>query len=164
MELIFELVVFLVVILVKMFHYSWWSFLVQMMLRRLGSHVSTSFKWRAMPAVTQSRAMSQKLKNDEAKSTSWRDVMDRTADIFFLTEVIRALWLMTEVAMRPKVTINYPFEKGPLSTRFRGEHALRRYPTGEERCIACKLCEAVCPAQVCSHIKLLYHIIFFNIY
>ena len=46
-----------------------------------------------------------------------------------------------------KHTINYPFEKGPLSPRFRGEHALRRYPTGEERCIACKLCEAVCPAQ-----------------
>lgn len=44
-------------------------------------------------------------------------------------------------------TINYPFEKGPLSPRFRGEHALRRYPSGEERCIACKLCEAVCPAQ-----------------
>jgi NADH-quinone oxidoreductase chain I len=46
-----------------------------------------------------------------------------------------------------QVTINYPFEKGPLSPRFRGEHALRRYPTGEERCIACKLCEAICPAQ-----------------
>lgn len=45
-------------------------------------------------------------------------------------------------------TINYPFEKGPLSPRFRGEHALRRYPSGEERCIACKLCEAICPAQV----------------
>lgn len=43
-------------------------------------------------------------------------------------------------------TIYYPFEKGPISPRFRGEHALRRYPTGEERCIACKLCEAVCPA------------------
>ena len=40
----------------------------------------------------------------------------------------------------------YPFEKGPLSPRFRGEHALRRYPSGEERCIACKLCEAICPA------------------
>jgi NAD-dependent dihydropyrimidine dehydrogenase PreA subunit len=46
-----------------------------------------------------------------------------------------------------QVTLNYPFEKGPLSTRFRGEHALRRYPSGEERCIACKLCEAICPAQ-----------------
>jgi NADH dehydrogenase (ubiquinone) Fe-S protein 8 len=44
-------------------------------------------------------------------------------------------------------TIFYPFEKGPISPRFRGEHALRRYPTGEERCIACKLCEAICPAQ-----------------
>ena len=46
-----------------------------------------------------------------------------------------------------KVTVNYPYEKGPLSVRFRGEHALRRYPNGEERCIACKLCEAICPAQ-----------------
>ena len=46
-----------------------------------------------------------------------------------------------------KATINYPFEKGEISPRFRGEHALRRYPNGEERCIACKLCEAICPAQ-----------------
>jgi NADH-quinone oxidoreductase subunit I len=48
---------------------------------------------------------------------------------------------------KPKVTLSYPNEKGPLSPRFRGEHALRRYENGEERCIACKLCEAVCPAQ-----------------
>jgi NADH-quinone oxidoreductase chain I len=48
---------------------------------------------------------------------------------------------------KKKVTIRYPQEKSPLSPRFRGEHALRRYPNGEERCIACKLCEAVCPAQ-----------------
>ena len=47
----------------------------------------------------------------------------------------------------PKVTINWPFEKSAISSRFRGEHALRRYPSGEERCIACKLCEAICPAQ-----------------
>ncbi len=47
---------------------------------------------------------------------------------------------------RPKITVQYPEEKTPLSTRFRGLHALRRYPNGEERCIACKLCEAVCPA------------------
>lgn len=53
---------------------------------------------------------------------------------------------------REPATINYPFEKGPLSPRFRGEHALRRYPNGEERCIACKLCEAVCPAQVNAYI------------
>ena len=51
------------------------------------------------------------------------------------------------ISSRPKATLNYPFEKGPLSPRFRGEHALRRYPNGEERCIACKLCEAICPAQ-----------------
>ena len=50
-------------------------------------------------------------------------------------------------APRAAAQINYPFEKGPLSPRFRGEHLLRRYPSGEERCIACKLCEAVCPAQ-----------------
>lgn len=49
--------------------------------------------------------------------------------------------------VRRKATVNYPFEKGPLSARFRGEHALRRYANGEERCIACKLCEAICPAQ-----------------
>ena len=48
---------------------------------------------------------------------------------------------------KPKATINYPFERGPISPRFRGELALRRYPNGEERCIACKLCEAICPAQ-----------------
>ena len=80
-------------------------------------------------------------------STSIGTILDRTAEIFFMTEIFRGLWLTFEVAMKPKVTINYPFEKGPLSTRFRGEHLLRRYPSGEERCIACKLCEAICPAQ-----------------
>lgn len=66
---------------------------------------------------------------------------------FFLTELFRGLWITLQYFFRPKVTINYPFEKGAISSRFRGEHALRRYVTGEERCIACKLCEAVCPAQ-----------------
>ncbi|HEX2115407.1 MAG TPA: NADH-quinone oxidoreductase subunit NuoI [Alphaproteobacteria bacterium] len=64
-----------------------------------------------------------------------------------LSEIISGLWLTLRYFVKPKVTLNYPFEKGPLSPRFRGEHALRRYPNGEERCIACKLCEAVCPAQ-----------------
>ncbi len=50
-------------------------------------------------------------------------------------------------AIEPEWTIYYPFEKGPLSPKFRGEHALRRYPTGEERCIACKLCASACPAR-----------------
>ncbi len=86
--------------------------------------------------------------DDQPSYTSWTTIFDRTADVFFMTEIFRAFWLTFEVAMKPKVTINYPFEKGPLSPRFRGEHLLRRYPSGEERCIACKLCEAICPAQV----------------
>src|SRR5439155_8592360 len=64
----------------------------------------------------------------------------------FLKEFVSALALSLRYFFKPKATLNYPFEKGPLSPRFRGEHALRRYPNGEERCIACKLCEAVCPA------------------
>jgi len=66
---------------------------------------------------------------------------------FTLWEFVKAHWLTLQYFFKPKATINYPFEKNPLSPRFRGEHALRRYPNGEERCIACKLCEAVCPAQ-----------------
>jgi len=66
---------------------------------------------------------------------------------FFLLEFIAAFILAMKYFFRPKVTINYPYEKGALSPRFRGEHALRRYPNGEERCIGCKLCEAICPAQ-----------------
>ncbi len=65
---------------------------------------------------------------------------------FTLWEFLKAHALTLKYFFKPKVTINYPFEKAPLSPRFRGEHALRRYPNGEERCIACKLCEAVCPA------------------
>ena len=64
-----------------------------------------------------------------------------------MTEMMRGMSLTLRAFFEAKATINYPFEKGPLSPRFRGEHVLRRYPTGEERCIACKLCEAVCPAQ-----------------
>jgi NADH-quinone oxidoreductase subunit I len=66
---------------------------------------------------------------------------------FFLVELVRGFAMTLRYMFRPRATINYPFEKGPLSPRFRGEHALRRYANGEERCIACKLCEAVCPAQ-----------------
>ena len=64
-----------------------------------------------------------------------------------LSELLWGHWLTFRCMFKRKVTLNYPYEKGPLSPRFRGEHALRRYPNGEERCIACKLCEAVCPAQ-----------------
>jgi NADH-quinone oxidoreductase subunit I len=72
--------------------------------------------------------------------------LDRTARAMFLTEIVKGMALTLKYMFKPRMTINYPFEKGPLSPRFRGEHALRRYPNGEERCIACKLCEAVCPA------------------
>jgi len=73
--------------------------------------------------------------------------LDKAAELFFFTEILRGMWIVLEQFFRPPYTIMYPFEKGPLSPRFRGEHALRRYPSGEERCIACKLCEAICPAQ-----------------
>lgn len=65
---------------------------------------------------------------------------------FFLTELLRGLKLTGRNLFKRKVTIQYPEERAPQSPRFRGRHALRRYPNGEERCIACKLCEAVCPA------------------
>ena len=69
------------------------------------------------------------------------------AKSFLLYEIVKGFLLTLKYAFfMQRVTINYPHEKGPLSPRFRGEHALRRYPNGEERCIACKLCEAVCPA------------------
>ncbi|HEY7747147.1 MAG TPA: NADH-quinone oxidoreductase subunit NuoI [Aestuariivirgaceae bacterium] len=71
----------------------------------------------------------------------------QAARSLFLWEFVSALVLALRYFFSSKATLDYPFEKGPLSPRFRGEHALRRYPNGEERCIACKLCEAICPAQ-----------------
>tara|TARA_B100001123_G_C15316024_1_gene1026137 strand:+ start:1454 stop:1939 length:486 start_codon:yes stop_codon:yes gene_type:complete len=73
--------------------------------------------------------------------------LNRFFKIIFLSEFIKATVIAIREIFKKKKTINYPFEKGSISPRFRGEHALRRYPNGEERCIACKLCEAVCPAQ-----------------
>jgi len=73
--------------------------------------------------------------------------LDRTARSFLLFELVSGMALTLKYFFKKKVTINYPYERQALSPRFRGEHALRRYPNGEERCIACKLCEAVCPAQ-----------------
>ncbi|MDP1936616.1 MAG: NADH-quinone oxidoreductase subunit NuoI [Hylemonella sp.] len=66
---------------------------------------------------------------------------------FLLMELAKGMYLTGRYAFRRKITLQYPEEKTPLSPRFRGLHALRRYPNGEERCIACKLCEAVCPAM-----------------
>ena len=71
----------------------------------------------------------------------------QTIKSLFLLEFVKAFGMSMRYFFAPKATINYPFEKNPQSPRFRGEHALRRYPNGEERCIACKLCEAICPAQ-----------------
>ena len=64
----------------------------------------------------------------------------------FLVELLKGLALTGKYMVKPKYTVRYPMETIPRSNRFRGLHALRRYPNGEERCIACKLCEAVCPA------------------
>src|SRR3982074_1917948 len=72
--------------------------------------------------------------------------INATARSLLLSEFVSAFFLAMRYFLKPKPTLNYPFEKGPISPRFRGEHALRRYPNGEERCIACKLCEAICPA------------------
>ena len=72
--------------------------------------------------------------------------LDRTARSILLKDFRDGFWLTLKYMFTKKATLNYPYEKGPLSPRFRGEHALRRYPNGEERCIACKLCEAICPA------------------
>src|SRR5437667_11183049 len=72
--------------------------------------------------------------------------LDQAARGLFLSEFVSAFFLSMRYFFKPKPTLNYPFEKGPVSPRFRGEHALRRYPNGEELCIACKLCEAICPA------------------
>lgn len=74
----------------------------------------------------------------------------QTLKSFALYEIVKGLALTLRYMFKRKVTLNYPYEKGPISPRFRGEHALRRYENGEERCISCKLCEAVCPAQAIS--------------
>jgi len=73
--------------------------------------------------------------------------ISRIFKTIFMSDFISGLSIAVRTIFKSKKTINYPFEKGKISPRFRGEHALRRYPNGEERCIACKLCEAVCPAQ-----------------
>ena len=74
--------------------------------------------------------------------------MKRFFQSLLLIEIVKGFALTLKYMFSvPRATINYPYEKGPLSPRFRGQHALRRYPDGEERCIACKLCETICPAQ-----------------
>jgi NADH-quinone oxidoreductase subunit I len=74
------------------------------------------------------------------------NAVSRYLKSLMLLELFKGLGVTLHYFFQPKFTINYPDEKTPKSNRFRGLHALRRYPNGEERCIACKLCEAVCPA------------------
>ncbi|MGV3743415.1 MAG: NADH-quinone oxidoreductase subunit NuoI [Burkholderiaceae bacterium] len=79
--------------------------------------------------------------------------MEAIKDFFsslMLRELVKGLALTGRYMFSRKITVQFPEEKTPLSPRFRGLHALRRYPNGEERCIACKLCEAVCPAMAIS--------------
>ncbi|XP_072841477.1 NADH dehydrogenase [ubiquinone] iron-sulfur protein 8, mitochondrial isoform X1 [Pogona vitticeps] len=90
---------------------------------------------------------SYKYVNLKEEPTDFKSATDKAAETLLWTELIRGFTVAVSYIFKETATINYPFEKGPLSPRFRGEHALRRYPSGEERCIACKLCEAVCPAQ-----------------
>ena len=73
--------------------------------------------------------------------------ISRIIKTIFMADFLAGFLIAIKQVFKSKKTINYPFEKGKISPRFRGEHALRRYPNGEERCIACKLCEAICPAQ-----------------
>lgn len=73
--------------------------------------------------------------------------LDQAAKSLLLKDIVSGFFTAMRFFFKPKATINYPFEMGYKSSRFRGEHALRRYPNGEERCISCKLCEAICPSQ-----------------
>lgn len=82
-----------------------------------------------------------------SSASSLQTRFKRTARTWLLGEIVIGMLTTLRYMFRPKVTQNYPHEKNALSPRFRGEHVLRRYPNGEERCIACKLCEAICPAQ-----------------
>jgi len=94
-----------------------------------------------------SKTPGYKYVNAEEQDVSWSAINDRAAVTMFWHELFRGAGVTLAHMFKEPATINYPFEKGPLGPRFRGEHALRRYPSGEERCIACKLCEAICPAQ-----------------
>lgn len=113
-----------------------------------GRHNSLSKVQQPAPVFERPLPKSEKTQLDRlTESTMSENLIDNYARTLFLTEIFRGMWVVLENYFRRPYTIDYPREKGPLSPRFRGEHALRRYPTGEERCIACKLCEAICPAQ-----------------
>jgi NADH-quinone oxidoreductase subunit I len=103
----------------------------------------------AKPSSEGTSALRGRSKAACSEAGAWENFMRLSQDArsIFLAEFFAAFALSLRYMFKPKATLNYPNEKSPLSPRFRGEHALRRYPNGEERCIACKLCEAICPAQ-----------------
>ncbi|KAI0215905.1 NADH dehydrogenase [ubiquinone] iron-sulfur protein 8, mitochondrial [Lamellibrachia satsuma] len=113
----------------------------------VGKAAHTVLHHAARPvAVTASRAFWKQVSPPDP-SYEWREMTDKAANTIFILEICKGLGITLSMLFKEPATLNYPFEKGPLSPRFRGEHCLRRYPSGEERCIACKLCEAICPAQ-----------------
>lgn len=105
---------------------------------------SISLLFRSLSATP--RLNDYKYINKEMEDTLESSIQSGMDNVFF-REIFIGIGTVFGALLKEPATINYPFEKGPLSPRFRGEHALRRYPSGEERCIACKLCEAICPAQ-----------------
>ncbi|KAK5102019.1 ndufs8, ubiquinone oxidoreductase 23 kd subunit [Lithohypha guttulata] len=116
----------------------------QSQILRATSQFHTSAQRNALPAgpPPANYRLPKPKRFDEGESS-----LNKASKYFLLMEMFRGMYVVLEQFFRPPYTIYYPFEKGPISPRFRGEHALRRYPSGEERCIACKLCEAVCPAS-----------------
>uniref|UniRef100_A0A914USX5 4Fe-4S ferredoxin-type domain-containing protein n=1 Tax=Plectus sambesii TaxID=2011161 RepID=A0A914USX5_9BILA len=98
-------------------------------------------------SVTQNRTIYKYVGENVESDGTLKGDTSRAFNQLFLVELFRGMGVVAGHIFMEPATINYPFEKGPLGARFRGEHALRRYPSGEERCIACKLCEAICPAQ-----------------
>lgn len=87
--------------------------------------------------------MSSQVTAESNKKTYWKYLFF----YLFMIDILIGLFKTFTYMFKRKVTLNYPYEKGAVSKKFRGQHALRLYPSGEERCIACKLCEAICPAQ-----------------
>ncbi|KAB7506433.1 NADH dehydrogenase [ubiquinone] iron-sulfur protein 8, mitochondrial [Armadillidium nasatum] len=119
---------------------------------KLSSLARNSLQYAALRNVMRSNVITQTRNcyvnvSPEDPKMDWESITDRAATHMFFREVARGFAITLAHMFKEPATLNYPFEKGPLSPRFRGEHALRRYPSGEERCIACKLCEAICPAQ-----------------
>ncbi|KAB5533462.1 hypothetical protein GE09DRAFT_1143992 [Coniochaeta sp. 2T2.1] len=123
---------------------------------RPSTTINTPHTMKAVVALLSSRGYATpagpppknfRLKPQQSWDQDKEGTFTKIGKYFLLAEMTRGMYVALEQFFRPPYTIYYPFEKGPISPRFRGEHALRRYPSGEERCIACKLCEAVCPAQ-----------------